>query len=90
MIGEDKRAKIDLLCIKETGLPYFRSFGADRQSDDAVQLTAEIIKKLQSEYKECEIANVDTDDQYIIEEYTPSSLTSEDIGQWIVTIDYHN
>lgn len=57
----------------------------DTQYDDAMILTKDMLKYLQSGmYNDTEVVDVDA-----VEEKMMSDLTEDDIGRWIVVIDYH-
>jgi hypothetical protein len=54
-------------------------------ADDAMLITPEIIKYLKKEYGNAEIFDADNQEEMLVK-----NLGKDDIGQWLVVIDYHN
>jgi hypothetical protein len=84
-------ALMDEAYAKITGVPYFRdSYNQLGYEDDAMKLTPALIKALKSKKEgmaQCEIFCTGNGD---CEEITCSDLTKDDIGSWLVVIDYHS
>ncbi len=88
-LGENKEVlmkKVDDEYKKVTGFVYFRdTYKAFGYEDDAIKITSELIKKLKSKYyKKVEIFDADN-----YQEIKCKDLTKDNIGEWLVVIDYH-
>lgn len=79
--------RIDDIAIEKTGVPFFRN--GEQCKDDAVIITKEILQTLKDKYNDVEIAILNEDDE-VVDECIPESLTDDDLGDWLVIIDYHN
>jgi len=77
-------------------LPQWRdTYAGNGFEDDAMQLTEPLLEALQKEYNgkkvgEMNGGTVEVFDAENFDETTVDRLTKEDIGKWIVVVDYHN
>jgi hypothetical protein len=83
-------AQAEAYHLKETGLPFYRdSYIHTGYNDDAVVITAELIKALKKEYKDTSEI-VECFDSVNGEEIYISKLPKQSIGDYLVVVDYHN
>lgn len=80
-----------------TGHNFFRNRLQDNdRTEMAEKITPELLKYLKKECKEVELAIVDDEDSediysgWVSEEITCNKLSKQDIGEWLVIVDYHN
>lgn len=90
VVSSELKNKIDKIFIKETGLPYFRNtydhFG---YTDDVFEITKENLAILKKDYADCEVAEIEDEGDWVETEYPVEKLTEEDIGSYLVIVDYH-
>ena len=68
----------------------------ENEDEIAIKITPELLKTLKKDYKGVEIAIVDGEEPeeewsgWVSGEITCDKLSKEDIGDWLVIVDYHN
>ena len=68
-------------------MPFYRdSYIHTGYNDDAVVITAELIKALKKEYDN----DIEVYDSVNYQEINVVELNKEYIGDWLVVVDYHN